>query len=345
MQDVRLALRHLRNRPGFTLVAVLTLALGIGANTAVFTVVNAVLLRPLPYEEPSRVVVLTEQTPQFPSLSVTRYNYDDWRARAQSFSGMGAVRATNMTLTGAADPERVPAKMITASLLPLLGVKPAAGRGFDEADDRPGAEGVVLLSDGYARRRFPGGGALGQRLLLDNQPFTVVGVLPARFELFQPADVYVPFGPWSATLPEDRGWHPGIFPVARLKPGVSIEAARTELAGISMALEQEFPESNRNIRAQVTYLQDQMVQNVRPALLMLLGAVALVLLIACANVANLLLARAVGRQKEMAVRAAVGAGRWRLVRQLVVESVLLSLIGAGAGLLVAMWGVSFLSGP
>ncbi|MCC7181807.1 MAG: ABC transporter permease [Acidobacteria bacterium] len=345
MQDVRLALRHLRNRPGFTLVAVLTLALGIGANTAVFTVVNAVLLRPLPYADPSRVVVLTEQTPQFPSLSVTRYNYDDWRARAQSFSGMGAVRATNMTLTGGADPERVPAKMITASLLPLLGVAPAAGRGFDEADDQPGAEGVALLSDSFARRRFPAGAALGQRLLLDNQPYTVVGLLPAGFELFQPADVFVPFGPWASTLPEDRGWHPGIFPVARLAPGVSIEAARAELTGISMALEQEFPESNRNIRAQVTHLQDQVVQNVRPALLMLLRAVALVLLIACANVANLLLARAVGRQKEMAVRAAVGAGRWRLVRQLVVESVVLSLIGAGAGLLVAMWGVSFLSGP
>jgi predicted permease len=172
-----------------------------------------------------------------------------------------------------------------------------------------------------------------------------VGVLPARFELFQPADLYVPFGPWAATLPEDRGWHPGIFPVARLKPGVSLEAARAELTGISMALEQEFPDSNRNVRAQVTHLQDQMVQSVRPALLMLLGAVALVLLIACANVANLLLARAVGRQKEMAVRAAVGAGRGRLVRQLVVESVVLSTVGAGAGLLVALWGVGFLSGP
>ncbi len=345
MQDVRLAIRHLRNRPGFTWVAVLTLALGIGANTAVFTVVNAVLLQPLPYADPSRVVVLTEQTPQFPTVSATRYNYDDWRVRAQSFTGMGAVRATNMTITGGSEPERVPAKMITATMLPMLGVALATGRGFDEADDQPGAEGVVLLADGFARRRFPAGDAIGQRLLLDNQPHTVVGVLPARFELFQPADLYVPFGPWAAMLPEDRGWHPGIFPVARLKPGVSLEAARAELTGISLALEQEFPESNKNVRAQVTHVQDQMVQNVRPALLMLLGAVALVLLIACANVANLLLARAVGRQKEMAVRAAVGAGRGRLVRQLVVESVVLSTVGAAAGLLVAMWGVSFLSGP
>ena len=195
------------------------------------------------------------------------------------------------------------------------------------------------------RRRYPQGGSLGQRLLLDNQPYTVIGVLPARFELFQPADLYVPFGPWAATLPEDRGWHPGIFPVARLRPGVSLDAARSELQGISLALEQEFPESNRNVRALVTPLQDQMVQNVRPALLLLLGAVALVLLIACANVANLLLARAVGRQKEMAIRTAVGAGRGRLVRQLVVESVVLSSVGAAVGLLVASWGVSLLTGP
>ena len=345
MQDVRIALRSLRTRPGFTLVAVLTLALGIGANTAVFTVVNAVLLRALLYEDPSRVVVLAEQTPQFPNLSVTRYNYDDWRARSQAFSGMGAVRATNLTISGGSEPERVPAKMISATLLPLLGVTPAEGRGFDERDDKPGAEGVVLLAGGFARRRYPEGGALGQRLLLDNQPYTVVGVLPPQFELFQPADLYVPFGPWAATLPEDRGWHPGIFPVARLRPGVSLEAARSELQSISLALEQEYPEANRNVRALVTPLQDQVVQNVRPALLLLLGAVALVLLIACANVANLLLARAVGRQKEMAIRTAVGAGRGRLVRQLVVESVVLSGVGAAVGLLVAAWGVSFLTGP
>jgi hypothetical protein len=249
--DIRLALRHLRLRPGFTLVAVVTLALGIGANTAVFTVVHAVLLRPLPYEDPASVVVLTEQTPQFPSVSVTRYNYDDWRARSTSFTAMGAVRTTSLTVSGRGEPERVPAKMISASLLPLLGVRPADGRGFDEADDRPGAEGVALLADGLARRRYPAGDAVGQSLTLDNRPYAIVGVLPAGFELFQPADVYVPFGPWAATLPEDRGWHPGIFPVARLKPGVSLEAARAELAGISLALEQEFPESNRNVRAQV----------------------------------------------------------------------------------------------
>ncbi len=345
MQDVRLALRNLRTRPGFTVVAVLTLALGIGANTAVFTVVNAVLLQPLPYVDPSRVVVLMEQTPQFPSASVTRYNFEDWRDRSRSFEGMGALRSLNMTLTGAGEPERVPAKMITASLLRLLGVGVAEGRAFDDADDRPGAEGVVIVADGFARRRFTTGPAVGQALVLDNRPYTVIGVLPPRFELFQPADVYVPFGPWVATLPEDRGWHPGIFPVARLAPGVGIERARAELQGIALQLEQEYPDSNKNVRPLITPLQDQMVQNVRPALLVLLGAVALVLLIACANVANLLLARAVGRQKEIAIRTAIGAARGRLVRQLIVESVVLALIGGAAGLLVACWFVSFLSGP
>ncbi len=345
MEDVRLALRNLRRSPGFTAVAVLTLALGIGANTAVFTVVNAVLLQPLPYSDPSRVVVLMEQTPQFPTASVTRYNFEDWRDRSQSFTGMGAVRSLTMTMTGAGEPERVPAKMVTATLFPILGVSVAEGRAFDAADDRPGAEGVVLLSDGFARRRYAGRSAVGESLLLDNRPYTVVGVLPPRFELFQPAEVYVPFGPWAATLPEDRGWHPGIFPVARLAPGISIEQARAELLGIALQLEQEYPDSNRNVRALITPLQDQMVQNVRPALLVLFGAVALVLLIACANVANLLLARAVGRQKEIAVRTAIGAPRVRLVRQLIVESVVLALIGGVAGLLVASWGVALLTGP
>ncbi len=344
MQDIRLALRHLLARPSFSVVAILTLALGIGANTAVFTVFNAVLLAPLPYAQPGRVVILTESSPQLPNASVTRFNYDDWRARAKSFSDMGAFRATAMTITGSGDPERVPAKMITANLLPLLGVNVEQGRGFAEADDRAGAEGVAMVSEALARRRFPSG-AVGQSLLLDNRPHTVVGVMPARFELFQPADLYVPFGPWAATLPDDRGWHPGIFPMARLADDVTLDQARVELAAISKQLEAEFADSNTDVRALITRAQDQLVQNIRPALLMLFGAVALVLLIACANVANLLLARAVGRQKEIAVRVAIGAGRGRLIRQLVVESVVLACVGGAAGLLLATWGVSLLTGP
>jgi putative ABC transport system permease protein len=343
MHDLRLALRNLFRRPGFSVIAILTLALGIGANAAVFTVSNAVLLAPLPYVQPDDVVILTERTPQFPSLSVTRYNYDDWRSRAKSFDGMAAFRPTSMTLSGGPDPERLPTKMITATLLPLLGVGLQHGRNFLEAEDRAGAEGVVILSAGLAQRMFAGDESIGKVVSLDHRPYTVVGVLPAEFELFQHAELYVPFGPWAATLPDDRGWHPGIFPIARLKDGVTIEQARTEMDGISAQLEAQYPDANRNVRALVARAQDQLVHNIRPALLLLTGAVGLVLLIACANVANLLLARAVGRQKEIALRFAIGASRLRIVRQLVVESLVLSTVGGAAGLLVASWAVGLLT--
>jgi len=343
MQDLRLAFRNLFRRPGFSVIAILTLALGIGANAAVFTVSNAVLLAPLPYAQPEEVVVLNEQTPQFPIVSVTRYNYDDWRRRATSFEAIAAFRPTSMTLAGQGDPERLPVKMITAGLLPLLGVAPQQGRNFSEAEDRAGAGGAVILGAGLARRLFTGDEPVGKVVNLDNRPYTIVGVLPPEFELYQPADLYVPFGPWVATLPEDRGWHPGILPIARLKDGVTIEQARVEMDAISAQLEAEIPDANRNVRAVVTRVQDQVVQNIRPALLLLTGAVALVLLIACANVANLLLARAVGRQKEIAVRFALGASRLRIVRQLIVESLVLAVAGGGAGLLVASWAVAFLA--
>jgi putative ABC transport system permease protein len=344
MLDFRLAFRNLLARPSFTVVALITLALGIGANAAVFTVFKAVLLAPLPYDRPGQIVVLNETSPQLPNASVTRYNYDDWRARARSFAGMGAFRPTSMTITGAGDPERVPAKMISANLLPLLGVAIEDGRGFSEQDDRAGAEGVAIVSAGLAARKFGDRSPLNQSLLLDNRPYTIVGVMPARFELFQPADLYVPFGPWAATLPEDRGWHPGIFPVARLNDGVTIEQARVEMDAIARQLEQEHPDSNKASRVLINRAQDQIVQNVRPALLMIAAAVALVLLIACANVANLLLARAVGRQKEIAVRVAIGAGRAQIVRQLVIESLVLASAGGAAGLLLAVWGVSAMTG-
>jgi putative ABC transport system permease protein len=323
-------------------MAILTLMLGIGANTAVFTVLNAVVLAPLPYGNPDRVVVLTEQAPQLPVISATRYNYEAWRDRARSFSAMAAFRTTALTLSGAGDPERLPVKMISASLLPLLGVTIEQGRGFTDADDRPGAEGVALLSASFAARHFAGERPLGRTLQLDNQSYTVIGVLPGRFELFQPADIYLPLEPWAATLPDDRGWHAGILPMARLKDGVSIDQARVEMDGIARQLEAEFPDSNANVRVTVARAQDQLVQKVRPALLMLSGAVLLVLLIACANVANLLLAHATGRQKEIAVRIALGASRGRIVRQLVVESVIVACLGGAAGLFLAWWSVAFL---
>jgi putative ABC transport system permease protein len=256
---------------------------------------------------------------------------------------MAAFRSTNMTLSAAGDPERVAVKMISASLLPLLGVATGEGRGFEAREDRAGGEGVALLSAAFAERRFAGQARIGRTIQLNDLPYTIVGVLPPTFELFQPADIYLPLGPWAATLPDDRGWHAGIVPIARLKDGVSIEEARVEMDAIAAQLEAEFPESNTGVRVALNVAQDQLVQNVRPALLMLSGAVALVLLIACANVANLLLASAVGRQKEIAVRIALGATRSRIVRQLLVESLLLACAGGAAGLLLAWWGVTFLA--
>src|SRR5215212_495479 len=261
MRDLRLAVRNLLRRPSFSIIAVLTLALGIGANAAVFTVSHAVLLAPLPYEKPDEIVILNERTPQFPSVSVTRYNYEDWRDRTKSFTGMAAFRPVNMTITAMGDPERVPVKMITATLLPLLGIAIEQGRNFGEADDSAGAESVVILDTRFAQRRFAGQNPLGQVLQLDGEPYTVVGVMPAHFELFQPADLYVPFGPWAATLPDDRGWHPGILPIARLKPGVTIDQARLDLDTIARQLEAEYSESNSNVRVLVTRAQDVLVQN------------------------------------------------------------------------------------
>jgi len=334
-QDLRYAFRLLTKSPAFTLIAILTLALGIGANTAIFSVVNGVLLRPLPFRDPARLVLIAEKS-SFPVISTSYENYLDWRDQSHSFESMEATRGAATTLTGAGEPLRLNARMATAGLFPMLGIKPVLGRTFLSEEDRAGGTPVALLSYGLWQLHF--GAApdiLGKVINLDAQPFTVVGVLPAGFQILQPADVFLPFMPWAKTLPDDRNWHPGIIPLARLKPGVTKEQARTEMLGITKRLEQQYPTYNTGTSADVIGLQDQIVQNSRPALLLLLGAVSFVLLIACVNVANLLLARAASRGREVAIRTAMGAGRARVLRQLLTESVLLSLAGGILGILMA----------
>jgi predicted permease len=336
-QNFKYALRRLKNNPGFTIVAVLTLALGIGANSAMFSIVNAVLLRPLPYRDPQRLVLLSEHWPQFPRFSLSYLNYRDWRDQSHSFEAVAAVRNNVMTMTGISEAERLPTQNVTANLIDMLGVKPELGRAFSEAEDKPGGPPVALISHGLWQRHFSSSPAvLGQSIILDNQSYSIIGVMPAGFEVLQQApNVIMPFEPWARTLPDDRSWHPGILPIARLKPDVSLQQARSEVAVIAKRLEKQYPETNTDVSSLVDLMQDQMVQNVRPALLVLAGAVGVVLLIACANVANLMLIRAAGRRREMAVCTALGARRFDIIRQLLAESVLLAVGGGVLGLALA----------
>ncbi|HEV2706871.1 MAG TPA: ABC transporter permease [Pyrinomonadaceae bacterium] len=342
LQDVRYGFRMLWKSPGFTFVAVLALALGIGANSAIFSVVNAVLLRPLPYTDPDRLVVMWERDPTM-DTSVAYPNFKDWRDQNQSFESIAAFRRDSFNLTGAGEPERLSGRMTSAVFFQTLGVTIDKGRTFRAEEDRAGADPVVILSHGFWQRRFGGDESiLSKQLTLNNRSYTVIGITPPTYRYGAEVDLFVPIGLFEENY-QQRGSHPGIYVIGRLKPGVSHEQARADMNTIFARLGQQYPNEvgARTIRMESLY--ENTVQDVRPALLILLGAVAFVLLIACANVANLLLARSAARQKEIAIRTALGAGRWRVIRQLLTESVLLSLAGGAAGLLLALWGTDFLT--
>ncbi len=343
-QDLRYGLRMLRKNAGFTTIAVLTLALGIGANTALFSVINGVLLNPLPFPQSDQLVTLSESKPNFEYGSISYPNFRDWQKENRTLSAVAAFRSYAFSLTGAGEAQQVKGEFVSSDTFPMLGVKPLIGRTFVSGEDEIGAAPIAMLAEGLWRRKFSAKeDILGKAVNLDGKSYVVVGVIPANFHISVPSfpdnqEVFVPLGQWNNPLLNQRSAGLGIHGMGRLKPGVTIQQAQADMDGVTTSLAAAYPDADKGIGAKLLPLRRSMLGEIQPTLLMLFAAVGFVLLIACVNVANLLLARSTGRAREFAVRTALGAPRGRVIRQLLTECILLSMIGGALGLLLAAWG-------
>jgi predicted permease len=341
--DIRFGARVLWKSRGFTIVAIVTLALGIAGNTAIFSIVNGVLLNPLPFAQPEQLVAVNESKPNFDQGSISYPNFLDWQKDNHTFSAVAVARGSAFSLTGKGEAEQVNAEFVSGSFFPLLGVNPILGRTFTPAEEQGGAAPVALISEGLWQRKFSASpSVLGQNLTLDGRDFTVIGVIPSSFHLrlpsFRERDIYAPIRQWNNSILMNRNAGLGFHGIARLKPGVTLAQAKADMERVTHNLAVAFPDADKGIGASLRPLKEQMVGDVRPFLLVLLAAVGFLLLLACVNVASLLLARSAGRKREFAVRTALGASRSRVICQLLTESLLLGIVSGGIGLLLAAWG-------
>ena len=337
-QDVRYGVRMLIKTPALTAIVIFALALGIGANTAIFSVINTVVLRPLPYDQADQLLFLNERSPVLDEMSISYPNFSDWRNQNHVFEKIGVYNRNSYNLTGSGEAERILTGQVSADLFSALRVNAMLGRVFTNDEDKPGGTRVVVLSYALWQRRFGGQNSiLNQNLTLNGRPYTVIGVMPASYAFPARVEMWVPVGQLSGDPNwQERGNHPGLYAVARLKPGVTMAQAQADMDNVAANLEKQYPDSNTKNGVRIRPLMEVLVGNtVRDTLWILFGAVAFVLLIACANIANLLLARATARRKEMAIRAAMGAGGWRIARQLLTESLIVAFVGGGFGLMIA----------